>query len=238
MTIYELYKQYPNMLSSVQGLYPWYDEVEENVRESVVNNYYSREVFIPEIFDDVIDCVYKRFQSFLFENNKKYATLFELYGLEYDPIENYNRNEETTRKNKGAVTNKYGKQTMKNNTTSNGTDTMNYGEIKNTGTTTNKMSPFDSNNFVNQGQDDVSSTVKSHNDKNTSKSETNNSITNAEHTDIENHSNDDTIKSHIHGNIGVTTTQQMIGSSIDLANRYKFEHELVEDIVKYLCWNC
>lgn len=98
--------------------------------------------------------------------------------LEYNPIENYDRQEEWTDNNK-------------TNSTVQSTDT---GTGKNHSTDVNKAAGFDSGNLVTSGQSENDSTNES--------TQTGNSTGN---------SNEELKHSgRVHGNIGVTTSQQMI----------------------------
>lgn len=97
--------------------------------------------------------------------------------LEYNPIENYDRKEDSTR-------------TTSDSTSGSSTGTGN-------GTDVSQVSPFNTGDFANDSK---------------STNSTSSSATNSEES-----SGSDVYTSRVHGNIGVTTSQQMIQSEIDLA---------------------
>lgn len=150
-------------------------------------------------------------------NNYKYEKLYNTMTVDYNPIENYDRKE--------------------TNTTTHGTvsTTMQYGDRNNisttdakTDTSTEKISTFDSDtlkpnseNSVNYGINKVTSVDSSHSDIST----TNEYI--------------DRIENNIHGNIGVTTTQQMLTSERQLAlfSFYTIIFNDITDIITKGVWN-
>lgn len=104
--------------------------------------------------------------------------LFDTISYEYNPIENYSMVEE----------NAFGNQKA----------TFNAGKRKDTYTNTNKVSPFDSENFVNNDNADGTNSSDSYTDISTT-DEYKNTLTRK-------------------GNIGVTTTQEMIISQRKVVN--------------------
>lgn len=115
---------------------------------------------------------------------------------DFNPIENYDRNESWT--DSGSFTNN---STKGENATASDTSTS-YGG----GTTTNDVSAFDSSSY--QPHDKAVSSTTGGN--------TSNSSTNVTGSGNENGTNSSTHTGRVHGNIGVTTSQQMIQSSLDL----------------------
>lgn len=167
--------------------------------------------------NDIVAYYYGLITSNFIINNYKYEKLYNTITVEYNPIENYDRKE--------------------TNTTTHGTvsTTMQYGDRNNTSTTdaktdvsTEKISTFDSDvlkpnseNSVNYGVNKVTSVDSSHSDIST----TNEYI--------------DRIESNIHGNIGVTTTQQMLTSERQLAlfSFYTIIFNDITDIITRGCWD-
>ena len=145
--------------------------------------------------------------------NNEYTTKVGLLLSNYNPIENYNSTEtEST--------------TSENTTTSgneNTTTTTTNSTTENSGDTTNKVSPYDSENF--------------NNDNNTTT--TNTTTDNA--TDITTINDSGNISSNgsltrtltRKGNIGVTTTQQMIESEYELRAK-NLVFEFLEKVSKFI----
>ena len=145
--------------------------------------------------------------------NNEYTTKVSMLLMDYNPIENYNSTEtEST--------------TSENTTTSgneNTTTTTTNSTTENTGETTNKVSPYDSENFSND------------NNSNSSNTSTVNGTDSTSITDSGNISSNGTLTRTLtrKGNIGVTTTQQMIESEYELRAK-NLVFEFLEKVSKFI----
>ena len=119
--------------------------------------------------------------------------MYEALQIEYNPLENYDRSEEWsetgTRENN---------KTIDNTTTANGSTTS-------SGDAQHKVTGYNSNSEVLQNRDVTSAT------------DTNTSSATGTGTETEEGEHNDTRQGRIHGNIGVTTSQQMLKAEFDLA---------------------
>ena len=126
-----------------------------------------------------------KIQTFFKKNFETFSRIYDICKLEYNPIENYDRNEEWQ---DGVNFNR-----SENNTMDYNTDDV------------NKVSAYDSNTYTNNTMNNV---VYTHNN------------------DTTNSGNENTSHAgRTHGNIGVTTTQQMLDSELDIRpklNIYKY----------------
>ena len=145
--------------------------------------------------------------------NNEYTTKVSMLLMDYNPIENYNSSEtEST--------------TSENTTTSgneNTTTTTTNSTTENNGETTNKVSPYDSENFSND------------NNSNSSNTSTVNGTDTTSITDSGNISSNGTLSRTLtrKGNIGVTTTQQMIESEYELRAK-NLVFEFLEKVSKFI----
>lgn len=145
--------------------------------------------------------------------NNEYTTKVSMLLMDYNPIENYNSTEtEST--------------TTANTTTSgneNTTTTTTNSTTENSGETTNKVSPYDSENFSND------------NNSNSSNTSTVNGTDSTSITDSGNISSNGTLTRTLtrKGNIGVTTTQQMIESEYELRAK-NLVFEFLEKVSKFI----
>lgn len=144
----------------------------------------------------------------------KWNKLYNVLNSEYNPIENYNRVENTTINNTGNET---------TNENINNSEVLTGGHTNNnTNENIHKVSAFNDVNFSNDSNDVNNSTdefiynneTKTNTGTNTSSK--NNTGTNETHSTIS-------------GNIGVTTTQQMIVSEIEL-RKYNIVNEFYSDL--------
>ena len=149
-------------------------------------------------------------------SNKHYRT-FEKWinalNIEYNPLENYDRMEdwtdENTRLNTGTVQDD---NTINNNTINSGTQSINangHDSFSGSGSNTSidTVSAYNSNSFENDKKNDVSTSNET------------NSNTTTENIRTDNLTESYTSNRHgrLHGNIGVTTSQQMLQSELDIA---------------------
>lgn len=144
----------------------------------------------------------------------KWNKLYNVLNSEYNPIENYNRVENTTINNTGNET---------TNENINNSEVLTGGHTNtNTNENTHKISAFNDANFSNDSNDVNNSTDEFiYNNETKTNTATNSSSKNNTGTN-ETHST-------ISGNIGVTTTQQMIVSEIEL-RKYNLVNEFYSDL--------
>lgn len=165
---------------------------------------------------------YQKFKQatdiFLMGNAYKYKTLFDTITLEYNPIENYNGVEIHTETHSGEDKNNYGAKT----------DTQTTPEIKVTNqygkqVSTTGITAFDRTTF----KDAEQTTQDIHSDS-TTQAPVTTSLTSGAKTDTLEHGH--VIKHEIKksGNIGVTTSQQMLQSSRDIAS-FSLAQVIVQD---------
>lgn len=129
----------------------------------------------------------------------------------YKPLENYDSNEETT-STTGAKEENFKKGAN--------TDTTEVGQ--GIITTTSDTTTYDSTNFTNVGKDTTNEAARTTTTKLGERSDTR---TEKEHVDK--------IVKRIHGNIGVTTSQQMIESELELRKRNVVIEYLTEFATMY-----
>lgn len=190
----------------------------------------------------------------------QYTKLWETTKLEYNPIENYSMTESGNDTTNTNTTNVKGQQTdtatLSNNTTIGGqttthgsTTTNNTSELSKSGSedNTHKSVPYDTDTEVVTNKDTL--TFKDRKDKQTNTTTTgeyadtissradtaeqNGTSVSGARTDT---SNSDTSTSHTFkrsGNIGVTTSQQMLQSERDIA-MFNFVSIVAHDIIKLI----
>lgn len=144
-----------------------------------------------------------------------FARVWSAMNLEYNPIENYDRKEDETT----SGTRQHSGQDI---TTGSNTDTR---TISDSGSVQNKIAGFDATALVDH-------------DSGTSSRTGSDSTTGTDRTELthgEKIADAGTRTSHIHGNIGVTTSQQMLESELDLVPRLNFYKYLAEEFKRRFC---
>lgn len=176
---------------------------------------------VAEIFDEFWGSFYFFCSSYTLDDENPLAKKFKTYNnqmaanlkkaldaffSEYNPIENYDNNEESTTTT-GAKEENFKKGTN--------TDTTEVGQGQIT--TKSDVTSYESNTFADA---DKVTTDESARTTTTTLGERTDTRTEKEHIDI--------FKKRIHGNIGVTTSQQMIESELDLRKRNVVTEYLTE----------
>ena len=145
--------------------------------------------------------------------NNEYTTKVSMLLMDYNPIENYNSSETES--------------TSSENTTTSGnentTTTTTNSTSENTGDTTNKVSPYDSENFNNDNNTTTTNTTTSNATDTTTINDSGNISSNGKLTRTLTRK----------GNIGVTTTQQMIESEYELRAK-NLVFEFLEKVSKFI----
>lgn len=126
--------------------------------------------------------------------------------LEYNPIENYDRMEDWTDEG--------------NNKTKTTGKTTSEGDSEQNGNTEDQVSAFDSNTYQ-ESEKHLIDTDENHRDEVNSENDLNSDSKNVH-------------KGRIHGNVGVTTSQQMLQSELDLA-RFNIIQEITNLFATELC---
>lgn len=166
-------------------------------------------------------------------SKKWYRTFDKWYTalqLEYNPIYNYDRFENWT--DTGTDTGTVNKTGSDTGTITTDNDTTSRETSSASGTTNTFVNAYDNNTLVQDGQSqstqDASNSGSGTNDTTETRdlgntdNETRNLATSGEHT------------GHMYGNIGVTTSQQMLESELDLAQWNLYQH-IADIFVKELC---
>ena len=162
-------------------------------------------------------------------SNKHYRT-FEKWiaalNLEYNPLENYDRQEDWTDTGDENTKSKFTDDTK----TETDSSTTSEGSSNQNGNTEDLVSAFDSSSYQ-ESEKHVIDTDEDHTDEVTS----NTKLTNdSEQNTV---GEKDTIDKHtgrIHGNIGVTTSQQMLQSELDIS-RFNIIQEITNLFMTELC---
>lgn len=171
-------------------------------------------------------------------SNVQFLTWDRVYtamNLEYNPIENYDRQEtETTtgtRAHSGRDT------TTRSGTVSEtgSTTASTQGTASESGTTTNKIAGFDSTTLVDHDSSTGSNTRQASDSSTGSSTRSGTDSSTQELTHGEQIADSGSRTSRIHGNIGVTTSQQMLQSELDIAPNLNIYQYITADFRKRFC---
>ena len=150
------------------------------------------------------DMMKGQIELFVSQHMRTFTRWVKALAIEYNPLENYDRMEDWTDVNHNIESST---GNIKNN--SNGNSSSN-----NTDNTNNSVSAFDDNSMSPHD----SSITSSNSSANSSASSNSNSITSGSSDGNSTHTG------RTHGNIGVTTSQQMLQSELDIARFNIYQH--------------
>ena len=197
----------------------------------------------PEVFGSML-------YSWCMAHQWNIERLIKVTGVEYAPLENYDRQEDFTERNTGGVTTKDTNTNTANRTDTN-TNTANrtfktdsettgegFSETDNDSENINSVSAFNSPDFQNdnksEGEGHQKTTTESSGNVDETKKETGTytdhrnitgTITDTRVINVQNNS-DNNHAGRAHGNIGVTTTQEMFKQEIELLNGYNMYYTI------------
>ena len=171
-------------------------------------------------------------------SNVQFLTWDRVYtamNLDYNPIENYDRQEtETTtgtRAHSGRDTTTRSGTVSETGSTTGSTQ----GTASESGTTTNKIAGFDSTTLVDHDSSTGSNTRQASDSSTGSSTRSGTDSSTQELTHGEQIADSGSRTSRIHGNIGVTTSQQMLQSELDLAPNLNIYQYITSDFRKRFC---
>lgn len=182
--------------------------------------------FITDDFGDVNEYMESNVKELFIINKYKYSRLWESTQQIYNMIDNYDKNSTITITKTGKQ-----KETSQNgdvisSVDSETSDTTQIGERK----TTNKVSPYDSDKMFDSNSSIIANTqdININRVNGSTRTTKGNDIRT---TEYENYS--ETTTEHTSGNIGVTTSAQMLQGERELA-LFSFWDVVIEDLVNYV----
>lgn len=208
----------PNQATlSIAGLYSWDDHIFDQMqvptgvnKQNVIDNILLECAELTVIYPDW-DFMRKAIGAWSTKELEIWQKVYDLEHMEYNPIENYDRYEDELENigNKGQ-TMQVGSSETTNSTTQN-TDTV------------NRVAGFNSNDLANQSQAET-------NDMNVGRGGNLAS-------DMSYSNNDQTRSrgSRIHGNVGVTTSQQMLMAEFELRPKIHIDDYIINSFKERFC---
>lgn len=228
----------PNQASlSIAGLYSWDDHIFDQMqlpsgvnRQNIIDNILMECAELTVIYPDW-DFMYRAIGQWSIKELEIWNKVYELEHLDYNPIENYDRYEDEVEK--------VSEKKLENEQTGSTGDTLNIGtgehfnSDKQSTDTVNRVAGFNSSDLANQSQNETNAI----NNGRTADRQSNKSVGTAAEMTNRNGVNDQTRgrTSRIHGNIGVTTSQQMIQSSLDLLPKVHVDDYIINSFKERFC---
>ena len=226
-----------NMLQQLPTLFDSIVLPETLDHDSMVNSILFEAAELPPIYTD--PALLKQMIDHYFKTRLAiHSQLVSVLSSEYDPIENYNRYEERTTSGTNAVTKSETENisTSESGTTSGTVNSSTSGSTS--GEVENKISAFNADTYQPDNHTDSTTTSDTQTETETGGTSSNTGTSQKTGSGTENGTHSGSETSHIHGNIGVTTSQQMIESSIELLGVSDVYRYITADFIKTFCIRC
>lgn len=226
-----------NMLQQLPTLFDSIVLPETLDHDSMVNSILFEAAELPPIYTD--PALLKQMIDHYFKTRLAiHSQLVSVLSSEYDPIENYNRYEERTTSGTNAVTKSETENisTSESGTTSGTVNSSTSGSTS--GEVENKVSAFNADTYQPDNHTDSTTTSDTQTETETGGTSSNTGTSQKTGSGTENGTHSGSETSHIHGNIGVTTSQQMIESSIELLGVSDVYRYITADFIKTFCIRC
>ena len=201
-----------------------YETFDNYIRLKYSNREIYSEIYMKD--EEELSSVYSSWllfvKAYVTSNEYKYKTLYETIKFSYNPIENYDRKEDIE-------TIRTPNLSTESNTTSifgNGEIEEQLGNISNSNSLTGSISPWDSENFNNKNKNINEFTQESITNKTINKTKTDKQ----DNASLLSGTDKTKVTTNIHGNIGVTSSQDMIKQEREVA-LFSFYEILFRDVI-------
>ena len=201
-----------------------YETFDHYIRLKYSNREIYSEIYMKD--EEELNSVYSSWllyvKAYITTNEYKYETLYETINFTYNPIENYDRKEDIQ-------TIRTPNLSTESNTTSiygNGEIEEQLGNISNSNSLTGSISPWDSENFNNKNKNINEFTQESITNKTINKTKTDKQ----DNASLLSGTDTTKVTTSIHGNIGVTSSQDMIKQEREVA-LFSFYEILFRDVI-------
>lgn len=229
----------------------WFpDDWDEEAKQTVVYNILAEAANLEVVYPN-FDIMKTLIGVWSYKESITWMKLLNAMNAEYDPIENYHRTEERTDTISGSDTHSGDDKTTESGTdtdTESGTDTVadsgtDSTSTSGTDTTTNYVTSYDSNSFQAHDKSDLlhgagesitygKSEGTTYGHKHTLGYGHINTLTHGEKI-TKDYTNGSSVEAY--GNIGVTTSQQMLEQEIELAPKLNLVNYITESFINRFC---
>lgn len=180
-----------------------------------------------EFMEEMIGIISKKWQ-------RTFQKWYDALQLEYNPIENYDRYETwtDTGKNTGTITGTESEKTT--GSSSENIKGSSSDKSHSNSTTDTFVTPYDSDALHQDNESKSSQDANSSGETNQDTTGSNSENTNKNSSENRDLSNSSDHSGHLHGNIGVTTSQEMLTAELDIDEWNLYEH-IADVFIRELC---
>lgn len=212
----------------------WPNEFTQDDKQATINNILMEGAELEILYPDV-PFMKSAIAAWSYKEKPVWQRIHTASLLEYNPIENYRRNETEsieTSKTEQHSGNDTTSHTGTESSTSSNTNTTTGSD---SGTIDHKVTGYDSNTLVQQSQDSTTGTSSSQDTQSGNSAVTHNTQDQLTHGEQIQHTGDDARTLLAFGNIGVTTSQEMLSQELDIAPKLNTISAIVDSFIKRFC---
>ncbi len=212
----------------------WPNEFTQDDKQATINNILMEGAELEILYPDV-PFMKSAIAAWSYKEKPVWQRIHTASLLEYNPIENYRRNETEsieTSKTEQHSGNDTTSHTGTESSTSSNTNTTTGSD---SGTIDHKVTGYDSNTLVQQSQDSTTGSSSSQDTQSGNSAVTHNTQDQLTHGEQIQHTGDDARTLLAFGNIGVTTSQEMLSQELDIAPKLNTISAIVDSFIKRFC---
>ena len=212
----------------------WPNEFTQEDKQATINNILMEGAELEILYPDV-PFMKSAIAAWSYKEKPVWQRIHTASLLEYNPLENYRRNETEsieTSKTEQHSGNDTTSHTGTESSTSSNTNTTTGSD---SGTIDHKVTGYDSNTLVQQSQDSTTGSSSSQDTQSGNSAVTHNTQDQLTHGEQIQHTGDDARTLLAYGNIGVTTSQEMLSQELDIAPKLNTISTIVDSFIKRFC---
>lgn len=212
----------------------WPNEFTQDDKQATINNILMEGAELEILYPDV-PFMKSAIAAWSYKEKPVWQRIHTASLLEYNPIENYRRNETEsieTSKTEQHSGNDTTSHTGTESSTSSNTNTTTGSD---SGTIDHKVTGYDSNTLVQQSQDSTTGSSSSQDTQSGNSAVTHNTQDQLTHGEQIQHTGDDARTLLAYGNIGTMTTQDMLSQELEIAPKLNTMSVIVDSFIKRFC---
>lgn len=231
-------------IMSILGLYTydntlfdlmcWPSQFTDDDKQATINNILMEGAELEILYPDV-PFMKSAIAAWSYKEKPVWQRIHTASLLEYNPIENYRRNETESIESSKTEQHSGNDTTSHTGTESSTSSNTNTTTGSDSGTIDHKVTGYDSNTLVQQSQDSTTGTSSSQDTQSGTSAVTHNTQDQLSHGEKIEHSGDDDRTLLAYGNIGVTTSQEMLEQEMQIAPKLNTISAIVDSFIKRFC---
>lgn len=220
--------------NTVFDLMCWPNEFTQDDKQATINNILMEGAELEILYPDAV-FMKSAIAAWSYKEKPVWQRIHTASLLEYNPIENYRRNETESIETSKTEQHSGNDTTSHTGTESSTSSNTNTASGSDSGTIDHKVTGYDSNTLVQQSQDSTTGTSSSQDTQTGNSAVTHNTQDQLTHGEQIQHTGGDDRTLLAYGNIGVTTSQEMLEQEMQIAPKLNTISVIVDSFIKRFC---